>query len=290
MPQSIFRFAPSPNGRLHLGHAYSALVNQRRARAVDGRLLLRIEDIDLERCTPELEAAMLEDLDWLGLRWDGEIRRQSEHFDRYAKALETLEADGLVYPAVLSRGEIRAMVAAKRQAGEDWPDDPDGSPHYPGDERTLDMARRAALKREAPAYAMRLDMEKALARLGEPLQWSEVAVDGTIGQVTAQPRRWGDVVLARKDVPASYHLCCVVDDAEQEITDVVRGRDLFEATAVHRVLQELLGLPAPRYHHHDLIADDDGRKLSKSRGDVAIGALRQGGAEPADILRLVGLQ
>lgn len=290
MSQPIFRFAPSPNGRLHLGHAYSAFVNQRMAQAVGGKLLLRIEDIDIERCTPELEAAMLDDLAWLGLRWDGEIRRQSEHFDRYARALETLEAEGMVYPAVLSRGEIRAMVAAKRQAGEDWPDDPDGSPHYPGDERALDMAQRAALKREAPAYAMRLDMERALARIGKPLQWSEVAADGAIGQVTAQPRRWGDVVLARKDVPASYHLCCVIDDADQGITDVVRGRDLFEATAVHRVLQELLGLPAPRYHHHELILDNDGRKLSKSRGDVAIGALRQDGVELADVLRLVGLE
>ena len=289
MTRPVFRFAPSPNGRLHLGHAYSALLNQRLARRAGGRLLLRVEDIDRERCTRELEAAMLDDLAWLGLRWDGRVRRQSEHFDRYARALDELEDAGLVYPAVLSRGEVRAMIAARREAGEAWPADPDGAPHYPGDERMLTADERAALKTSGHAYALRLDMERALSRIEGPLHWTEIAADGTARSIAAEPLQWGDVVLGRKDVPASYHLCCVLDDADQGVSDVVRGRDLYHATAVHRVLQELLGLPAPRYHHHELIEDEDGRKLSKSHADTGIGALRETGASAGDIAQMVGL-
>lgn len=290
MTVPTFRFAPSPNGELHLGHAYSALVNARMAAEAGGRFLLRIEDIDLDRCTPELERGILEDLAWLGIRWEQPVRRQSEHFGDYAEALGFLVDQGLAYPAFMSRGEVRAWLAEDAPAG--WPRDPDGAPFYPPRDRVMAVRERNARIAGGDAYSWRLDMTAALARLRRPPTWDETSMgpSGESGRIVADPAAWGDVVIARKDAPASYNLCVVVDDAIQGITDVVRGRDLFHATAVHRVLQDLLGLPVPSYHHHDLILGDDGRKLSKSRRDTALRALREAGAGPGDVTRMVGLE
>jgi glutamyl-Q tRNA(Asp) synthetase len=288
MTVPTFRFAPSPNGELHLGHAHSALVNARRAAEAGGRFLLRIEDIDLERCTREFERGILQDLAWLGIRWEQPVRRQSEHFADYAEALQRLIDEGLAYPAFMSRGEIRAWLA--EDAPADWPRDPDGAPFYPPRDRGMAARQRDARIASGEAYSWRLDMTAALARLRYRPAWLETGMGpaGEAGRIVADPAAWGDVVIARKDVPASYNLCVVVDDAIQGITDVVRGRDLFHATAVHRVLQDLLGLPVPAYHHHDLILGADGRKLSKSRGDTALRALRDAGSTPGDIARLIG--
>jgi glutamyl-Q tRNA(Asp) synthetase len=282
----VFRFAPSPNGYLHLGHARSALLNADMARAAGGRLLLRIEDIDATRCRPEYETAIDEDLRWLGLAWEEPVRRQSDHFAHYRTALGKLEAMGLVYPSFASRAEIAALVAAR----EPWPRDPDGAPLYPGTAKTMGAAERGERIASGAPYALRLDMAAALARVPR-LTWTETGAgpDGETGTVAADPAAWGDVILARKDVPTSYHLAVVVDDAAQGVTDVVRGRDLFHATAVHRLLQALLGLPEPRYHHHGLILDADGRKLSKSTQAAGLRELRAKGLTPLDIRRLAGL-
>ncbi len=289
--QAVFRFAPSPNGRLHLGHAYSALLNFDRARKVAGRFLLRIEDIDTTRCTPGFEAQMLHDLEWLGIEWDGVPRRQSEHFDDYRAALDMLEMEGLVYPSFMSRGALRRKVALFEEAGRVWPRDPDGALLYPDEDKRRDMAERQQMVAEGLDHALRLDMDAATDRVGDTLFWQESGAgpEGQSGTIACRPRSWGDVVLGRKEVPTSYHLSVVIDDALQGITDVVRGRDLFHATSVHRLLQELLGLEVPHYHHHDLILDEDGRKLSKSAGDTSLRALREGGATPDDIRRMVGL-
>jgi glutamyl-Q tRNA(Asp) synthetase len=290
METRVFRFAPSPNGRLHLGHAYSALLNQRLARQAGGRLLLRIEDIDGARSTPEFEAGILEDLDWLGIEWERPARRQSDHFADYEKRLASLIADGLVYPAFMSRGEIRAHIADAEKSGKRWPRDPDGTPLYPGPERDITDRRRKCLLESNAPFAWRLDMREALSRFPPRLTWREdgKGPDGQTGEIEADPGKWGDVVLARRDVPTSYHLSVVVDDASQGVTDIVRGRDLFHATSLHRLLQEILGLPAPRYRHHDLILDRDGRKLSKSKGDTALDELRRAGRTPEDISRMLG--
>jgi len=279
----VFRFAPSPNGYLHLGHAYSALLNAEFAQAAGGRLLLRIEDIDAARCRPEYEAAIDEDLAWLGLRFPRPVERQSEHVARYRAALDRLDALGLIYPSFDSRAEIARLVAAREAQGTPWPRDPDGAPLYPGSDRTLPRAVRAQRIATGEPYALRLDMAAALARVGR-LTWRE---DGS--EVAADPAMWGDVVLARKDTPASYHLAVVVDDAAQGVTRIVRGRDLYYSTAVHRLLQVLLDLPQPSYHHHRLILDAEGRKLSKSTQATALRALRAAGAAPDDIRRMVGL-
>src|SRR3954454_15524409 len=285
MTRPVFRFAPSPNGHLHLGHALSALINFEMARAAGGRFLLRIEDIDAARCRPHYEQAIYEDLAWLGIAWEQPVRRQSAHFDDYRAALARLDALGLVYPSFESRGEIARLVA-EREAQAPWPRDPDGAPLYPGAARTLSPAeRRQRLATGAP-YALRLDMAAATARTGA-LIWTESGQDGEAGSVAAVPEAWGDVVLARKDMPTSYHLAVVVDDARQGVTDVVRGQDLFWSTSVHRVLQALLGLPSPRYHHHRLIRDDAARKLSKSTRATPLRSLRQQGATPADIRRML---
>lgn len=291
MSESVFRFAPSPNGYLHLGHAYSALLNARLAADAEGRLLLRIEDIDLARAEPEYERAIVEDLTWLGIRFEPEIRRQSEHFDDYRAALEALRDEGLVYPAFMSRGDVRSFVADYEVETRAWPRDPDGVPLYPGVDRKLSDRERRRRIEDGAAFAWRLDMGRAMEHIGASPAWEESGSGplGETGRVEADPAAWGDVILARRDTPASYHLAVVVDDAIQRISDVVRGRDLFHATAVQRLLQELLGLPVPRYHHHRLVLGDDGQKLSKSRSDTAISALRAGGATPADIMRLVGL-
>jgi len=283
----ILRFAPSPNGYLHLGHAYSALLNHDMARDLGGRLLLRIEDIDVSRCRPEYEAAIYQDLAWLGISWDESVRRQSKQFEDYKAALAELEAQGLIYPSFESRSEIAALVAARNRQGR-WPRDPDGVPLYPGHARKLPAAERR--RRAGEPYALRLAMDAAVARAGV-LTWTETGKgpQGQTGLVTAAPHMWGDVVLARKEMPASYHLAVTVDDALQGVTDVVRGQDLFWATGIHRLLQVLLGLPEPVYHHHKLILDADGRKLSKSTQATSLRELRAAGATPADVRRMVGL-
>jgi glutamyl-Q tRNA(Asp) synthetase len=285
----VFRFAPSPNGYLHLGHAYSALLNFDLARRVGGRFLLRIEDIDATRCRVEFEAAIYEDLAWLGISWETPVRRQSEHFARYREGVEELAALGLIYPSFESRAEIARLVA-QRDAGAPWPRDPDGAPLYPGLAKSLPPDQRRQLIAQGAPYALRLDMEAALARAGE-LNWKEFGEGpgGECGVVAAQPEAWGDVILARKETPTSYHLSVVIDDALQGVTDVVRGRDLFWSTSVHLLLQQLLGTPQPVYRHHRLIEDASGHKLSKSTQATALRELRRQGATPADIRGLVGL-
>ena len=250
----IFRFAPSPNGHLHLGHARSALLNQKRARETGGRLLLRIEDIDTARCTPALEADMLEDLAWIGFEWDEKPWRQSEHFADYAAALDRLAP--YLYDGYLSRAELR-------RAGENGPRDPDGAPFPPPHEREPIPGRTPV---------RRLDMARALA---DHPDMRAAAV-------------WGDPVLRRRDTPTSYHLAVVVDDAAQGVTDVVRGADLEAATPLHRLLQRLLGLPTPRYEHHALVMGEDGRKLSKSDGATSLRDLREAGVN-ADEVRAMAL-
>jgi glutamyl-Q tRNA(Asp) synthetase len=287
MTTPTFRFAPSPNGYLHLGHAYSALLNVDLARARSGRFLLRIEDIDATRCRPEYEAAIYDDLAWLGLTWEQPVRRQSEHLAAYRDAIARLDAQGLVYASFESRAEIAQLVRAREASGA-WPRDPDGAPLYPGGARTLSAAERARRVAAGEPYTLRLDMAAAVARAG-PLTWRERDADGEVATVAADPAAWGDVVLARREIPTSYHVSVVLDDAAQGITDVVRGRDLFVAIVVHRLLQALLGLPAPVYQHHSLILDADGRKLSKSTQATGLRELRAGGATPADIRRMVGL-
>lgn len=285
----VFRFAPSPNGFLHLGHAYSALLNFDRARETGGRLLLRIEDIDATRSRPEFEAAVYEDLAWLGISWETPVRRQSEHIADYRAALDKLSARGLVYPAFESRAEIARLVAA-READGPWPRDPDGAPLYPGDGKSLPAGERARLIASGAPYALRLDMAAACRRI-DGLSWKELGEgpDGERGIVPARPEAWGDVILARKETPTSYHLSVVVDDAIQGAGEIVRGQDLFYATAVHRLLQVLLGLPDPAYRHHRLIRDEAGRKLSKSSGSTGLRELRAAGITPAGIRQLVGL-
>ena len=289
MPPPVFRFAPSPNGYLHLGHAYSALLNFDLARRAGGRLLLRIEDIDATRCRPEFEAAIREDLAWLGISWEMPVRRQSEHLARYRAAVEKLSAQGLIYPAFESRAEIARLVA-QREAEAPWPRDPDGAPLYPGAAKSLAPDVRSRLVEEGTPYALRLDLPAA-CRDVQDLTWSEhgEGPGGETGIVAARPEAWGDVILARKETPTSYHLSVVIDDALQGVTDVVRGRDLFWSTSVHRLLQHLLGIQPPGYRHHRLIIDMSGQKLSKSTGATGLRELRGQGATPSDIRRLVGL-
>jgi glutamyl-Q tRNA(Asp) synthetase len=283
----VFRFAPSPNGYLHLGHALSALVNFDMAKASHGRLLLRIEDIDAARCRLDYEQAIYEDLSWLGIAWDEPVRRQSEHFAEYRAALERLDRQGLVYPAFETRGEIAAIVAERERQGI-WLYDPDGAPLYPGSAGLVSVAERRRRIEAGEPYALRLDMKAAIEWCG-PLSWTEASLGGDRREVGADPAAWGDVVLARKETPTSYHLSVVIDDAIQEVTCVVRGQDLYLATGIHRLLQTLLGLPAPVYHHHRLVLDYDGRKLSKSDGATGLRMLRERGVTPAEIRRRVGL-
>lgn len=277
-----FRFAPSPNGYLHLGHAFSALLNADKAKAAGGRMLLRIEDIDETRCRPEYETAIYEDLAWLGLRWEEPVWRQSQHYADYQAALGRLQTMGLTYRAYESRAEI-----ARAAVGHD----PDGAPLFPGRHNTLlSTAERTHRIDTGKPYAVRLDVAAALKRVG-PLLWTETGTGpaGESGAVAANPAAWGDVILARKETPTSYHLAVVVDDAAQGVTDVVRGQDLFHATSMHRLLQALLGLPQPRYHHHRLVLDTDGKKLSKSTSATGLRELRSRGLNPTDIRKLVGL-
>lgn len=289
MRPPVFRFAPSPNGYLHLGHALSALLNGDLARAANGRLLLRIEDIDQSRCRPDYEEAIYDDLAWLDLQWEQPVRRQSEHFDAYRDALAKLQSQGLLYASFESRGDIARMIGERGDV-QSWPRDPDGALIYPGRRAAMSDAERKKRLDDGEPYALRLDMGAAIARIGA-LIWNEAGHGpaGESGDVIALPQAWGDVTLARKDVPTSYHLSVVIDDALQGVTQVVRGQDLFWSTSVHRLLQALLDLPAPAYRHHRLMLDADGRKLSKSTQATALRALRAEGRTPADVRKMVGL-
>ena len=287
MEKPVFRFAPSPNGLLHLGHALSALVTFEMAQRMDGRFLLRIEDIDPARCRPEFEAQMLDDLAWLGLTWEEPVRRQSEHFKTYGQALQKLDALGLLYHCFASRREIADRAAPGRS-------DPDGAPLYPGLHKGLSVDEVRHRKDQGEPFALRINMEVAIeaarARTPAPLTFTDIDPEtGEKKTVSADPARWGDAVIARKDVPTSYHLSVVVDDALQNITHVTRGRDLYDATGIHRLLQVLLELPEPLYHHHELLKAEDGRKLSKSHKDQSLGSLKANGAAPEDIRRMAGL-
>jgi len=284
-----FRFAPSPNGYLHLGHAYSALLNFDMARKAGGRFLLRIEDIDSARCRPEYETAITEDLAWLGIEWETPVWRQSEHMKDYRAAVKLLEDRRLAYPSFETRAEIAHMVA-DRESFARWPRDPDGAPLYPGLAKTIPDAERQSRIAVGEPYAMRLDTTKAMDWTG-PLTWTETGAgpSGETGTIAAAPEAWGDFIIGRKETPTSYHLSAVLDDAAQGVTDVVRGQDLFWATSAHRLLQSLLDKPAPRYHHHALILDDESRKLSKSTQATGLRELRKNGATAADIRRIIGL-
>ena len=275
----ITRFAPSPTGHLHLGHVRSALEGWRAARREAGSFLLRIEDIDGTRCREEYVAAMLEDLAWLGLDWDGPVRRQSEHFEDYRRALAQLAAMGVLYPCFCTRREIKAEITRAGGAPHS-----DGGPVYPGTCRRLAAGEIAARQRARLDYALRLDIARAPTPTG-PLHWIEEGGDSP-GPRHADPTPFGDVVLARKDIPASYHLAVTLDDALQGVTLVTRGEDLAASTHVHRVLQALLGLPTPRYRHHPLLTDAAGRRLSKRDGALTIRAMRQQGLSPGDIIAL----
>ncbi|WP_134494989.1 tRNA glutamyl-Q(34) synthetase GluQRS [Microvirga pakistanensis] len=289
MTKPVFRFAPSPNGRLHLGHAYSALLNDALARRFGGRFLLRIEDIDITRCRPEYESAILEDLAWLGLDWEKPVRRQSEHFSDYRSAFERLKGRGLVYPCFCSRKHIAERIEAiEAESGEGWPRDPDGAPLYPGTCKNLSPDEAARRIGSGEAHAWRLDSDAARSRLPGPHGFTRFTPDGATNTVEADPWRWGDAVIVRKDVPTSYHLAVVVDDALQGVTHVVRGQDLEAATDLHVLLQKLLGLGAPLYHHHGLILDSGGDKLAKSRKSEALFELRARGGTAAEIRQRLG--
>lgn len=272
------RFAPSPTGLLHLGHAHSALLGWSLARQRQGRFLLRIEDIDRTRCRPDFADAIIEDLLWLGLDWDGAVRRQSEHLDDYRAALARLDEQGLLYPCFCTRGEITAEIARADAA----PHGPEG-PLYPGTCRRLAPSERAARLAAGGSFALRLDMAAAVARAGA-LSW----VDEIAGVVEADPASHGDVVLARKETPTSYHLAVTVDDALQGVTLVTRGVDLFAATDIHRLLQALLGLPTPRYRHHPLLTDAQGRRFAKRDRSLTLRALREARKTPAEVRQMAG--
>ncbi len=287
--KSVFRFAPSPNGRLHLGHAYSALLNADFARRFDGRLLLRIEDIDTTRCRPEFGAAIHEDLAWLGLAWEQPVRRQSEHFDDYRAAFQRLKGRGLVYPCFCSRRDIATAVTCREvEAGQPWPRDPDGAPLYSGTCRILSLPEIERRIAAGEPHAWRLD-QVALQRLMlGPYSYGRFDREGREERVVTDPWRWGDAVIVRKDTPTSYHLSVVVDDALQGVTHVVRGQDLEAATDLHVLLQAILGLPTPLYHHHGLLLDPEGDKLAKSRQSQSLAELRAAGVTPQDIRQRLG--
>lgn len=284
--QARLRFAPSPNGYLHLGHAYSALVNAKAAKRLNAELLLRIEDIDTTRCSAIFEDAIVEDLAWIGLKFEQPLRRQSEHFDDYHAAFLKLRDEGLVYPAFKSRGDIKMAIRTATQAGSVWPCDPDGAPLYPTNERALPSALATAKIADGHPYSWRLNMQLALERYGQDLHWLEEE-KGETKAIKAKPELWGDVVVARKEIPTSYHLSVVVDDSLQAISHVVRGRDLYQATSVHCLLQNILGLPSPIYRHHNVILDNDGRKLSKSSNATSLRTLREQGLTPDDVIALL---
>jgi glutamyl-Q tRNA(Asp) synthetase len=283
----VFRFAPSPNGEMHLGHALSALIGYAWARAYGGRFLVRIEDIDGGRSRPRFVAQIFEDLAWLGIAWEEPVVFQSQRMPAYRAATRRLEAMGLVYPCFASRAEIETAAVG-------GPIDPDGAPLYPALFRGRDPAEMARRRAAGERSALRIDMGAAIAAAaakadGARLAFTELDEDGAARVVEARPERWGDAVIVRKDVATSYHLAVVIDDAWQDVTHVTRGRDLYAATDLHRLLQVLLDLPAPLYHHHRLITDAAGRKLAKSARDTSLKSLRESGCQPADIRRMVEL-
>jgi len=287
MPRPVFRFAPSPNGELHLGHALSALLTFERARAVGGRFLVRIEDIDVGRTRSSFIAGIFEDLAWLGISWEEPVLQQSHRLGAYAAAAQRLAAMGLLYPCFATRAEIAG-------AAGDGVCDPDGAPLYPGLYRHAPAETIARRQAAGEAFALRLDMQRALAVAkaklgGAALTFTERDAAGAAHTQLACPERWGDAVIVRKDVATSYHLAVVVDDAWQGVTHVTRGRDLIAATDLHRLLQLLLDLPVPVYEHHRLITDADGRKLAKSAGDESLSALRRQGVTPEQVRQRVGL-
>ncbi len=298
--QPVFRFAPSPNGYLHLGHGLSAVIGYRMAEAFGGQFLVRIEDIDAGRCREEFVASIFEDLAWLGLEWEEPVRRQSEHFADYADAIDRLAAMGLVYACFASRSDI-----AEALAGGMADCDPEGGTLYPGIWRGADAETVAVRMAAGAPYALRLDMAAAIARAaahseGGGLSFREfrMPADGwrngnfetaEFRKVEARPERWGDLVIRRKDTPTSYSLSVVVDDAIQGVTHVCRGADLFAATDAQRLLQVLLGLPEPFYHHHHLLLDRHGRKLSKTEASTSLRSLRADGWTAADVIARVGL-
>ncbi len=269
----VTRFAPSPTGELHLGSAYSARVAWRRAREAGGSFLVRIEDIDIRRCRREFETAMLDDLRWLGLAWDGEVRRQSDHFADYGRVLDLLDARGLIYPCFCTRADMAASASA--------PHGPDG-PLYPGTCRHLPAEERRARLAAGREHCMRLDAARAAEEAG-PYAF----VDETRGRIEGQPLLLGDFVIARKDTPTSYHLAVTVDDHLQGVTLVTRGEDLLASTHAHGLLQKLLGYAAPQYAHHPLLTDPSGRRFAKRDRDLTIRALRESGRTPAEVFALI---
>ncbi len=277
--QTVTRFAPSPSGYLHLGHAYSALFAQAQARAAGGRFLLRIEDIDETRCRARFEDGIFEDLAWLGLAWETPVRRQSAHLGDYHRALGRLEEKKLIYPCFCTRKEIQAEIERAGRA----PHGPDG-PLYPGTCLGLDGHQRLTRLNTGVPFALRLDMERAQEAVGD-LTWA----DADQGPQEARPQIFGDVVLARKDVPCSYHLSATLDDHAQGVTLVTRGEDLAPAAHLHRLLQALLGLDAPAYRHHRLVTDEKGRRLAKRDKDLTLRALRQAGHGPAEVRAMSGM-
>lgn len=278
MMSTITRFAPSPSGELHLGHAFAALFAADLAHRAGGRFLLRIEDLDPARSRQSFVAGIEDDLAWLGLEWEQPVRRQSEHADDYLAALDRLDGLGVIYPCFCTRGDIAREIAAAGEA----PQGPDG-PRYPGTCRGLSPVEAEARKAAGQSFALRLDMARAIALAG-PLTWT----DGQAGVIRAEPERFGDVVLARKDAPGSYHLAVTVDDAIQGVTLVTRGRDLFAATHVHRLLQALLGLPVPCWRHHRLLTDEAGRRLAKRDRAASLKSLRSAGMTAEGVREMLG--
>ena len=286
----ITRFAPSPNGWLHLGHAYSALIGQACAQANDGEFLLRIEDIDVGRARPHFVDGIEQDLDWLGITWPKPVIHQSSRFEIYAKVLAQLQAMHLVYPCWATRREINQAIETSQIGRAAWPRDPDGALVYPGLYRNISEDQRQELMWRGGSYAWRLDMQRACdlaaQKTSEAIAYTEMA-SGQPQRHTLDPRAYGDVIVARKDVPTSYHIAVVVDDAAQKVTQVTRGQDLQPTTAIHRLLQILLDLPEPDYFHHPLIRDVTGRRLSKQAGDLGFRDLRQQGMSRQDVLALL---
>lgn len=286
MSGEVTRFAPSPTGLLHLGHAFAALCAADLAKRSGGRFLVRIEDTDRTRSRAEFEAAILEDLAWLSLAWEQPVRRQSEHFGEYAQALAKLKSIGCAYPCFCTRKEIEAEFAASVSA----PQGPEG-PVYPGTCRAMSAGERETRIARGDQHAWRLDVAHALAIVGRPISFEELGAGpaGENGTISVQPDGFGDFVLARKDAPASYHLAVVVDDAAQGVTLVTRGKDLFAATHLQRLLQALLDLPAPRYQHHRLITDAAGKRLAKRDRATTLKTLRDSGVTTAQIRERLGL-
>jgi len=284
----IFRFAPSPTGLLHLGHAFSALYAFDAANAAGARFLLRIEDIDHTRCRPEYVAQILDDLSWLGLNWEEPVRYQSEHMDDYTKALKKLVALGVTYRCLASRSEIKAHVEQHSGLGK-AERDPDGALIYPGIYRNMDVEKTAEMIASSKPGCVRLNMIKAIELAGDNLTFQEKGSgpQGEHGEVLCNPQNWGDVVIARKETPTSYHLSVVVDDALQGVSEVTRGQDVFHATSIHRLLQVLLELPEPAYNHHRLVKDETGAKLSKSAADKSLKAWRRQGFSLDELLEVI---